>query len=386
MPQSEVTTGHRQRLRERFLSDAATLSDAECLELLLSYAIPRQDVAPQAASLLRRFGSLPAVLVASPAELTQVSGIGEYSAALIALARHVAHPDSSPPAIQLDPSRQPSLFEAQVPSPPAEPPMSTFSDDEAANSLVFLPQAAACNSLEAFHSLLRERLPYNSAETRRRRANYFVERFFPEGKLKVPLADFAVRCAADDLKPVVFYHLARAEPLLSRVAEEYVWPALPLGRVEREGLREFVLRCLPSVGPASQTKILRALFNAYGILSVATENGTTLRFQAHPGTLAAFWYILTAEFPQPGMYSFEAMGEGPLRHWLLWDRAWMRRQLYYLAELGLVSKVSEIDSVRQFSLALARREALERYVVLGQPPAAALRESAPEPQAAGGAS
>ena len=45
--------GHRERLRLRFrTSGGSTLSEAELLELLLTYAIPRRDVAPPAQSLL----------------------------------------------------------------------------------------------------------------------------------------------------------------------------------------------------------------------------------------------------------------------------------------------------------------------------------------------
>ena len=45
--------GHRARLRQRLLEAPADLSEAEILELLLSYAIPRRDVAPLADSLGR---------------------------------------------------------------------------------------------------------------------------------------------------------------------------------------------------------------------------------------------------------------------------------------------------------------------------------------------
>lgn len=55
--------GHRQRLRNRFLeSKGDSLADYELLELLLFYAYPRIDTKPLAKELLKRFGSLQAVL------------------------------------------------------------------------------------------------------------------------------------------------------------------------------------------------------------------------------------------------------------------------------------------------------------------------------------
>jgi DNA repair protein RadC len=69
--------GHRQRLREKFLScgiDAFT--EAEVLELLLTMGTPRKDCKEMARALLARFGSLAKALEASQAELEQVHGIG----------------------------------------------------------------------------------------------------------------------------------------------------------------------------------------------------------------------------------------------------------------------------------------------------------------------
>ncbi len=77
-------SGHRQRLRERFLRDGMdSLEDHTVLELLLCYAIPRKDVNDLAHRLLQRFGSLSAVLDADQAALEQVPGLGANAAALL---------------------------------------------------------------------------------------------------------------------------------------------------------------------------------------------------------------------------------------------------------------------------------------------------------------
>ncbi len=78
--------GHRERLRTRFRKEGlGGFAPHEVLELLLTYAIPRVDTNPVAHALIRRFGSLPAVLEASQAELEQVPGIGESASTLIRL-------------------------------------------------------------------------------------------------------------------------------------------------------------------------------------------------------------------------------------------------------------------------------------------------------------
>lgn len=78
--------GHRERLRKQFLEHGMdAMRDYEVLELLLFYALPRRDTNPIARQLLQHFGSLSAVLEASPLELKNVAGIGENAAVLLQL-------------------------------------------------------------------------------------------------------------------------------------------------------------------------------------------------------------------------------------------------------------------------------------------------------------
>lgn len=82
--------GHRQRMRDKFASGGLEhFLDHETLELLLSYCIPRRDTKPLAWALVKRFGSLSAVLDAPAEELCQVPGMGQYSAQFLKLIRAV---------------------------------------------------------------------------------------------------------------------------------------------------------------------------------------------------------------------------------------------------------------------------------------------------------
>jgi DNA repair protein RadC len=74
--------GHRDRLRERFLTAGPdALADYELLELVLFRSIPRRDVKPIAKELIRRFGSFAEVVAAPQHLLTGVPGVGEAVAA-----------------------------------------------------------------------------------------------------------------------------------------------------------------------------------------------------------------------------------------------------------------------------------------------------------------
>lgn len=76
-------TGHRARLRERFLkSGANALADYELLELILFPAKPVGDVKPLAKQLIKYFGSFSRVMHAEPEQLKEA---GANEAAVVAI-------------------------------------------------------------------------------------------------------------------------------------------------------------------------------------------------------------------------------------------------------------------------------------------------------------
>jgi len=71
-------TGHRQRLRDKFLEHGiSAFTDAEIIELLLTFGTPRSDCKDAARTALDELGSLPAVLDAPARRLTKIKGVGD---------------------------------------------------------------------------------------------------------------------------------------------------------------------------------------------------------------------------------------------------------------------------------------------------------------------
>ncbi|MEW5734633.1 MAG: DNA repair protein RadC [Thermodesulfobacteriota bacterium] len=90
-PEQNSGEGHRERLRERFLTGGLDgFLDYEVVELLLTLGTPRRDCKQTAKEAVRRFRSLEGVLAASRAELCQVPGIGPRNAFGILLCQAVA--------------------------------------------------------------------------------------------------------------------------------------------------------------------------------------------------------------------------------------------------------------------------------------------------------
>ena len=74
---TELYHGHRERLRDRFISSSfESLADYEILELLLFLAKPRGDVKPLAKKLMAEFGSLQRVFNATEEKLLDIDGVG----------------------------------------------------------------------------------------------------------------------------------------------------------------------------------------------------------------------------------------------------------------------------------------------------------------------
>ena len=77
-------SGHRSRMRAKLLDKGyEALSELELLEMLLYAGNRRGDTKPLAKTLMRRFGSLSAVLRAPAALLAQQTGMGDASVAAL---------------------------------------------------------------------------------------------------------------------------------------------------------------------------------------------------------------------------------------------------------------------------------------------------------------
>jgi len=235
--------------------------------------------------------------------------------------------------------------------------------DFADHALAVLPKAAQFRDLASYREYLAAHLPFNAVATRRRNANYIINRFFPGGVLFRDLTTFAVAAEGNPaLSDVLFYLTCRSERIVSMVAESVVWPSLPDGGVARSRIADFVKQHFPAAkqAPEMSSSIVR-VFTTYG---VSKADRIRLSVALRRGCLSSFAYILHLECEEPGMFRFETLLDGPMHKWLLWDKPWIIQQLYLLRQAGLLVKVSEIDNLRQFTTKYPLEEVVDRIVPL----------------------
>lgn len=84
-----LNIGHRQRLREKFISSKDSLNDYELLEMLLFLSNSRKDTRGMAKELINNFGSLNNVLDAGVDDLQKVPNIGLSNAIALKTIREV---------------------------------------------------------------------------------------------------------------------------------------------------------------------------------------------------------------------------------------------------------------------------------------------------------
>ncbi len=85
---SQNNSGHRKRIREKFLKNGInSLQNYEILELLLTYCIPRRDTKELAKNLLQKFKTIENILNIKEKDLKEkkVEGLGENSLVFLRL-------------------------------------------------------------------------------------------------------------------------------------------------------------------------------------------------------------------------------------------------------------------------------------------------------------
>jgi len=271
-------------------------------------------------------------------------------------------------------TRRPKRATVNAPAPPLqevprfpEPELRVCTKDLATHALQQLPNLLQCRSVDDLRKHLIANLRFNSEATRRRNANYLIGRFFSGKTFFTDLPQFAAATAGTPaLGEALFYFTCRTERIVGMVAEEIVFPSLALRGVARTKIRDFVQSQFPNSKSAAQ--VGNAVANTYHAFGIGKATRTRFEVSLREGHLASFAYILHLEFPEPGMYSFERMFDGPMQKWLLWDQQWMVRQLYRLREAGLLSKVSEIDRMRQLTTKYTLAEAMQPILALAKEP------------------
>ena len=384
--------GHRERLRQRFLScEEEARNDELLLELLLTYAIPRKDVQPLAKSLISEFGSLNGVLSASTDKLCSMKGIGNTSAALIKLVDRLSlsRKQDGGPICSGEEKRDGQLTfldSMEGPKPrTSEPEMASISGEREvaksqkiqdifqpkgrlfsitglAEAIELLPRISDTENLEEVKSFLRDNLHFNSERTRRDYAAYIVKRIFPNDTADKPFREFSARyIGTQNIQDICFYRFAKSEPLTIDIVLELLLPAIGAGKLSRDHIRAFLEGRFGSEN-RNIRNCIPVIVKTLTVSGIAVPDRTNLRFAYRDIDIPAFAFIVHSEFPTPGMYDIQKIESNRSTKAMLWNPNRILPSLYELRNMGLINKISEIDSVRQFTTKYTLEKLVERLI------------------------
>ena len=389
MPENNEKSGHRQRLKARFLSNEnGSCAEIALLELLLTYAIPQRDVQPLANDLIDKFGDLVAVLNASVEELQTVKGVKENTAILIKLINYLKQENSFPKSatqtesfkgisqrplfeepddiqselqIEVEPQK---VFEKVKPETQSRKGTGLFGKSLLKEAIKFAPLLPSAQNLNETKEFLRGILHFNAAESRRRYSDYIIRRLFPDAIIDQEFLTFARKYEGrQELADLCYYRFCRAEPLMYKVSDELLIGQIGAGGLKRDLLKKYLTVEFPeSKNVKDATQAIVETLAAGGIVRA---DRTKLTFHYREPLLASFAYILHGEFPEPGMYDINLLEKKPAMRAMLWNPARILPTLYELRNQGLISKVSEIDTVRQFTTRFTPAELVTQLTAQG---------------------
>jgi len=232
-------------------------------------------------------------------------------------------------------------------------------------AIQILPNLPDTDSLNEIRIFLRDNLHFSSEQTRKRYVSYITRRLFPDGIVDLPLRTFARTFpASQQLRDVCFYRFLKVEPLQVEIIEDLLLPNLGASRLPRERIRQYLQEKFPGAG--SIPDCAQAIIETLTASGVARADRSQLYFTYREIPVTSLAFILHSEFPEPGMYDLRKLEEHPLLRAMLWNPAQLLTMLYELRNLGWISKISEIDNVRQFTTRFTLSELVNQIISKGK--------------------
>lgn len=231
---------------------------------------------------------------------------------------------------------------------------------DAIELLPYLPETDKFDELKAY---FKNNLRFSSEETRSRYTRYITKRMFPGSHIDRALPMFAKRFASQQaLKDVCYYRFCRAEPIMLEIMNKVMMPAIGRGQIHRNHIRDYLAVNYPtSLHNTIQTSA-HAIIDALLAGGLVRANKTEISFSYRDILVPSFAFVLHSEFSEPDMYDLAEAEENLLINAMLWRPDQIVPTIYELRNKGLISKVSEIDSVRQFTTKFRLDDMVEQLV------------------------
>ncbi|MBA7677742.1 hypothetical protein ES703_86006 [subsurface metagenome] len=158
----------------------------------------------------------------------------------------------------------------------------------------------------------------------------------------------------------------QSEPIVLHVLNDLILPCLATGKLNRRRIREYLKNRYSSSNFINDCA--KGVVDALIAGGLATADRIKLSFGMREISLPALTFVLHSEFPEPGMYDIAKVEDNISIRTMLWYPSRILPSLYELRNTGLISKISEIDNVRQFTTRWTLDQAVELLISGGKRP------------------
>lgn len=215
------------------------------------------------------------------------------------------------------------------------------------DAATLLPRLPITDNFNEIKQFIISNLKYNSEYSRKRYQRYITSYIFPDSKVDKPLLVFSRKASTGTLRNVCLYKFCKRYPLMQELFNELFIPNIGRGTIARKKVDDYLKEKFPdsAMGVDGSRGFLESLKDA----NVVKPNGHSLTFGYRQVEPISFAYMLHAEFPSPGMFDISKVEKNAVFVPQLWQSGDLLESLYVLRNKGLISKVSEIDTVRQFT-------------------------------------
>lgn len=216
--------------------------------------------------------------------------------------------------------------------------------DDAVSLLPKLPDTTDFLKIKKF---IINNLGYNSEYSRKRYQRYITVYLFPNRVVDKAILQFSKKVNELSIKNVCLYRFCKAYPLIFDIFSDLLIPNISQGCISRNKLDDYLQERFPesAIGKDGSRGFLEALIDSDVI---QYKNGKIVYTYRQVDPLS-FAFILHSEFSVPGMYDISLVEKNRVFVPQLWHTNDLLEALYILRNRGILPKISEIDTVRQFT-------------------------------------
>ncbi len=210
-----------------------------------------------------------------------------------------------------------------------------------------LPKLPNSDDFVEIKRFIVDNLRYNSEYSRKRYQRYITAYIFPNGVIDKAIKEFSKKADESSIKNVCLYRFCKKYPLIYDLFTELFIPNISQGCISRKKLDAYLQERFPysSIGKDGSRGFLEALRDA----DVISYDKGIINYSYRQVDPISFAFIVHSEFTTPGMYDISLIEKNQVYVPQLWRSDDLLESLYYLRNRGIFAKISEIDTVRQFT-------------------------------------